>query len=302
MVVDCACGLPAFSPLVLSARRTATVLVVHHVHQAQFGVLPRPLAALARALERHAMPRVYRTATAVAVSESTRLEMTVQLGWRAPVVVVHNGTDVPSPASGPPGDERVIVLGRLSRHKRVDLAVRALVAVQQRRPGLRVDIVGDGPERSRLHDLVDALDARAVVDLHGRVSEEEKHRLLSHATLQLCASEAEGWGQVVLEAAGHGVPTVARQVPGLRESVRPGRTGWLVADSPDDATTVTALADAVDEALGELGEARRRREVADACRARAALFTWSATRDAFVSVAAQAVGRVRRRDSPRHSG
>lgn len=299
VVVDCACGLPAFSPLVLSPRRTAIVLVVHHVHQTQFTAMPQPLAGLARALERRAMPRAYRNATTVAVSESTRLEMTTRLSWRAPILVVPNGTDEAPPATSAPDDERVIVLGRLSHHKRVDLAVRALVAAHQRRPGLRVDIVGDGPEHGRLRRLIDTLDAAAVVRMHGRVSEEDKHLLLSRATVHLCASEAEGWGQVVLEAAGHGVPTVARRVPGLRESVRAGTTGWLIAADPDEATTVAALTDAVDEALDELSGAQRRAELADACRAWAAQFTWTSTHDAVLAVTAAAVTQVWQRATPR---
>ena len=46
----------------------------------------------------------------------------------------------------------------------------------------------------------------------------------------MCASDAEGWGQVVVEAASYGMPTLARDVPGLRDSIRDGETGWLVAD------------------------------------------------------------------------
>lgn len=298
LVIDADCGLPAFSPLVLSRRRTAVVLVVHHVHQNQFGVLPRPLAGVARALERRLMPRVYRHATTVAVSESTHTEMRAQLGWTGPVTVIPNGTDAPPEDSPRSEGERIVILGRLSSHKRVDLAIRAVVALQQRRPGLGVDVVGDGPERIHLRDLIAGLGATAGVRLHGRVSEAAKHELLAAACLHLCASEAEGWGQVVLEAAAHGVPTVARDVPGLRDSVRPGSTGWLVADSTDDQITVDALAAALDVALLQLGQAARRTEVAQACRSWAGQFTWAATHRAFAAVSADAIAQVVPREFP----
>ncbi|MGO4256432.1 glycosyltransferase [Marmoricola sp. RAF53] len=289
LVVDADCGLPAFSPLVLSQRRTAIVLVVHHVHQAQFGALPQPLAGIARGVERRMMPRVYRRTTTVAVSESTRTEMRSQLGWAGPVMVIPNGTDTPADVAVEPQGERVIVLGRLAPHKRVDLAVRALVASHRHRPALRADVVGGGPEHERLRRLVEVLGAADVVRFHGKVDEAEKHRLLASARVHLCASAAEGWGQVVLEAAGHGVPTLARDVPGLRDSVRPGVTGWLIGGHADDAATVEALTEGLRGALGELAETDRREEMAVDCRDWAGRFTWAETHRLTVAVAAEAL-------------
>lgn len=302
LVVDADCGLPAFSPLVLSRRRTAVLLVVHHVHQQQFGAMRQPFAGLARLLERRVMPWVYRRATAVAVSESTRSEMAAQLGWSGPVIVIPNGTDSPPELSIRPVGERVVILGRLSHHKRVDLALRAVVALRASRPGLEVDVVGDGPERARLEALLDTLGAASGVSLHGRVSETDKHRLLANARVHLCASDAEGWGQVVLEAASHGVPTVARAVPGLRDSVRPGSTGWLVADGRDDEATVAALTEALGNALDQLGRVSRRIEIAGACRSWAARFSWAETHRAVIATASESLQRTAARRSRGSTG
>lgn len=297
LVIDADCGLPTFSPIVLSRRRTAVLLLVHHVHQAQFGSLPRPLALVARWLERGAMPRVYRNAQCVAVSESTRAEMIAQLGWVGPVTVIHNGTEVaPERRSEIPG-ERVVILGRLSRHKRVDLALRALAALSARRPHLVADVVGGGAELGELRVLAEELGIATRVRFHGRVDEAEKHRLLARADVHLCASDAEGWGQVVLEAAGHGVPTVARDVPGLRDSVRAGETGWLVSGAADE---VDALAAAVDEALLQLVRPERRAEIDGRCRAWASGFSWAqmhreASAEASHAIARSASSSVRER-------
>ena len=64
--------------------------------------------------------------------------------------------------------------------------------------------------------------------LPGRVPEQAKADLLSSAWLTVAPSLAEGWGLTVLEANTLGTPAVAYDVPGLRDSVRDGRTGWLV--------------------------------------------------------------------------
>jgi glycosyltransferase involved in cell wall biosynthesis len=44
----------------------------------------------------------------------------------------------------------------------------------------------------------------------------------------VCPSEKEGWGLTVIESAASGTPVVARDAPGLRDSVRSGETGFLV--------------------------------------------------------------------------
>jgi glycosyltransferase involved in cell wall biosynthesis len=45
----------------------------------------------------------------------------------------------------------------------------------------------------------------------------------------------EGWGITVIEANAVGTPVVATDAPGLRDAVRDGETGLLVADGPADA-------------------------------------------------------------------
>jgi len=94
----------------------------------------------------------------------------------------------------------------------------------------------------------------------------------------VCASDAEGWGQVVVEAASYGLPTLARDVPGLRDSVRSGVTGWLLEDSTHQAVLVDRLTVGLRGALAELDDAGRRAEMRQACRDWAARFTWPAMR------------------------
>jgi hypothetical protein len=84
----------------------------------------------------------------------------------------------------------------------------------------------------------------------------------------------------VLEAAALGVPTVAFDVEGLRDSVHDGQTGWLVRDGED-------LTDVVDRAAKELADPVRRAELAAACRAWASELSWErATARMSVLVAA----------------
>jgi glycosyltransferase involved in cell wall biosynthesis len=294
-VIDSEHGIPMFSPL-LTPRRTAVVLVMHHVHLDQFGLyFPGWLAAVGRWLEGSVMPRVYRGLRTVAVSPSTVDEMRGRLGWRGPIGLLHNGADLPHPVTARRDPERVIIFGRLAAHKRVDVALEALALVARARPALHVDVVGRGPEEATVAEAVRRLGMADRVSLHGFLPEPEKDLILARSTLNVCASDAEGWGQVVIAAAASGVPTVARDVPGLRDSVIDGHTGWLIPAGADADSVVTDLAAAVEVALVELSEPGRRAEVETACRAQAARYTWPAFHEQARAVVAEELAAAPRR-------
>ena len=296
-VIDPENGIPVFVPLVVP-RRTAVVLVMHHVHQQQFlTYFTRPMSDVGRFLEHRLMPWVYRHAPTLVVSQSTHDEMVRQLGWDREVVLVPNGAYEAAVEADhvPPTDHQLVVLGRLAQHKRIDLVIRAFARLRDERPELRLDVIGRGPVEAELRALVEELGLQGLVTLHGFVSEEEKARLLCAATLQLCASDAEGWGQVVVEAAAYGVPTLARNVPGLRDSIRDGRTGWLIGHEDDAPEVVAAdLLTAADTVLTALQDREERRRVAEECRAWAHGFTWARMHDQVVEVVTQELARRRR--------
>lgn len=278
-VIDPACGLPSFSPLVLR-RSTPALLIVHHVHQDQFAVhFPAPVAAFGRWMERVAMPRVYRRRLVAAVSGSTAAEMRRQLGWTGDVRILENGADLPSYDAREAltkEPERIVVLGRLVAHKRVDLALEAVARLG--RTDVRVDVIGQGPERDRLVARAAELGLAEQVRFHGFLPGPAKDALLARASVHVCASDAEGWGQAVIDAAGSGVPTVARDVPGLRDSILPGESGWLVRDDPDHAVVVARIADVLAEVLEAATDPAVRTRRAGACLAWAGKFDWSQMR------------------------
>ncbi len=285
VVVDAENGIPVFSPPLLP-RRSAVILVMHHVHQEQFRTyFPPPLAILGRWLEAWLMPRVYRRARVLVVSDSTREEMRRQLGWSPPVQVLHNGADAPAHIAVRPDPERLVVLGRLATHKRVDLVLRAVHRLVRERPRLRVDVVGKGPEEQRLRDLVISLGLEEHAVIHGFLDEDDKHAVLGAAAVHVCASDAEGWGQVVVEAAAYGLPTLARDVPGLRESVHDGETGWLVDTTGlDEAGVVNGLVGGLRVALHEVAGAQESEEIARRCREWADQFSWKGMRESALGV------------------
>ncbi|MCC9144281.1 MULTISPECIES: glycosyltransferase family 4 protein [unclassified Arthrobacter] len=267
-VIDCQNGIPFFSPLFLP-RATPVVQVVHHVHQDQFATrFAPPLAAVGRFLEKDVARVVYGQRSIAAVSLSTRLELRRRLGYSGPIFVVPNGTmDLPDEVGPRDPDPTITVVSRLVPHKRLDLLLGQIAVVVEAIPNLRVNIVGDGSERERLHKIAADLGLLSNVTFHGYQPNAVRDGLLSRAWITASTSAAEGWGCSIIEANAWGVPCVALRVPGIRDSVVDGKTGWLV-DEPRDfgATLITALK--------ETGNVESARSITAACRDWAARFTW----------------------------
>jgi glycosyltransferase involved in cell wall biosynthesis len=266
VVVDVENGIPFFAPL---WQRAPVVCLVHHVHTDQWAMqFSPPVAGLGRWLERSLMPRVYRRARFVAVSASTQREL-VGIGVAADRIrTIEMGCE-PVPTTGSPDPEpRFLVLGRLVPHKRVELAVRGWERVRPLTGG-RLVVVGEGPELERLRAL-----AGPGVEFTGRVTAAEKGRQLGAAWLLIHPAHHEGWGTVVMEAAAAGLPTVAFDVPGLRDSVEDGVTGVLAGDEDAFLDAWTRLA--TDTSV--------RAQMSAAARRRAATFTWDRAVASFEDV------------------
>ncbi|MER7460253.1 glycosyltransferase family 4 protein [Micromonospora sp. NPDC126480] len=275
-VIDCQNGIPFFSPLVLP-RRVPVVCVIHHVHDRQFRLYFGPLLGRFGAwLEGPVARRVYRDGVTLAVSPSTAEAVRDRLRWMAPVVVVPNGSDARTGATprGHDGRPRLVCVGRVTPHKRVDLVVDAVARLRGRRPDLTLDVVGGGPDVDRIRRHVADRGLTGVVTVHGHVPAQQRDALVDAAWLHVTGSWGEGWGLVVVEAAAAGLPTVAFDVEGIRDAVRPGRTGWLAAEGDDPAGS---LAECLDRALDRLAEPGNAARAAAECRRWSGSFRWDDT-------------------------
>jgi phosphatidylinositol alpha 1,6-mannosyltransferase len=137
----------------------------------------------------------------------------------------------------PRGEKLVGFVGRLAREKQVDDLV-ALDAL----PGVRVVIVGDGPERPRLQRLMP--DAHFTGMLHGT----ELSTFLASLDILVHTGESETFCQVIQEGLASGVPVVSVRAGGPIDLVDPSRTGWLYPPG-DLATMVDRVRDLTGDEL-----------------------------------------------------
>jgi glycosyltransferase involved in cell wall biosynthesis len=158
--------------------------------------------------------------------------------------VVLEGAYTGSAAGEPPmpAEPFVLFAGRHIPEKNVPALVRAMALL----PGLRAEILGDGPERAEVERLARAYGERVAV--RGFVSSEEVEDRLRRALCMVLPSRREGYGMVVIEAASHGTPSVVVAAPdnAAVELVAEGVNGFVAAsDAPADiAAAVQRVAEA----------------------------------------------------------
>src|SRR5258707_2154823 len=167
----------------------------------------------------------------------------------------------------------MLSVGRIQRLKGVDLAIRALAALDD--PKLALVIVGgpsgpDGPaEQARVHALADDLGVAGQINW---VSPRRHERLADYyraADVCIVPSHSESFGLVALEAAACGTPVVAAAVGGLRSLVDHEHTGFLIEgrDPVDFAAPVERLL--ADEILAS--------DMCVSAAARSTRYSWSMT-------------------------
>jgi glycosyltransferase involved in cell wall biosynthesis len=149
--------------------------------------------------------------------------------------------------------ERVVLsVGRLSREKaHLDL-IEGFKRLRENNPAisLRLIIVGDGPELSRLEAAAASVDIRELVTFTGQVS--DVHPFYAMADVFVLPSRSEGSPNVLLEAMAASVPVVATAVGGVPEMVVANESALLVPSNDPPA-----LAAAISRILNERGLAQR---------------------------------------------
>jgi glycosyltransferase involved in cell wall biosynthesis len=121
----------------------------------------------------------------------------------------------------------LIFVGALVPYKACDLALRAAAPLLQRDLA-RFTVVGDGPERDRLHELTKSLGIENAVSFVGSVPHSEVMRLMGLADVLVFPSVHEFGGAVVMEALAAGAIPVVADFGGPADTVRPD-VGFKVA-------------------------------------------------------------------------
>jgi colanic acid/amylovoran biosynthesis glycosyltransferase len=184
----------------------------------------------------------------VAISDYNR-RFLVERCPGARVEVVHCGVDVGRYAwRGLDGRacDRVVCVASLFPKKGHSDLVDALALLAEHRPGLKLELIGDGPERDRILARARQLGVGGRVSAPGACSADEVRAALTDArafalpAIRLPSGRMEGIPVALMEAMAAGVPVVATRLSGIPELVQDGVTGLLV-EPHDPASLAAAL-------------------------------------------------------------
>jgi glycosyltransferase involved in cell wall biosynthesis len=210
----------------------------------------------------------------VVVSDQIREQLVRQWIPSDRIVVIPNAIDeqwaaaarVPFAAAslrrelGIGSDEKtVLIAARLSKEKDHATLLRAVAELREKHHLTpRLIILGDGPERQRIDQIIAALRLTDQVILPGWVSSEPYYGIADVAVL---SSVTEGSPNAILEAIGAGVPVVATAVGGIPEIVTHGESALLVA-AGDSSGMAEAMRSVLTSPELSLRLAARGREIA----------------------------------------
>jgi glycosyltransferase involved in cell wall biosynthesis len=258
--------LPFFMPLVTSI--PVVPVIPHLFGTTVFREANAVVAAYVVAMEKF-IPTVYKRNRFMVISPSTKEDLVARGVDPDRVEVVLCGLDHGRYRNL--GLERfaeptIVHLGRLRRYKSVEVALGAMLKIRERLPSAKLAIIGDGPHKRALEVQTHRLGLGESVRFLGFMRGEELVEYLNRAHLLVNPSPKEGWGLTVVEANACGLPVVASDRPGLRDSVRDGETGYLVPYGDAAAFAAKSLAILEDRELW--------RRMSESARERVRGLTW----------------------------
>jgi len=156
----------------------------------------------------------------VAVSEYLR-SCIAALGLPGDVEVIGNPIDtaVFRPPEQRPEEDLVVSIGRLESDKDPDLVVDAFALARAQIPSLRLEMIGDGPERRRIADRIDRQGLSGFVSISPYLPREAVAERLRSARVFALGSRVETFCVAAAEAISCGVPVVMPRIGPMPELV-----------------------------------------------------------------------------------
>jgi len=168
---------------------------------------------------------------AVAVSRDMQNAFVKQYGFdKMKVSVIHNGIEVPEISTKRYNVCPFVIgsSGRLFPVKDYPFMVKIAKAIREKTSRVSFNLAGDGPERPKLHALIQQYRLNGTFVLKGHLK--DMSAFYQGLDLYLNTSIHEGIPMSVLEAMAHGLPVIAPKVGGFAEIVDNGVDGYLLSE------------------------------------------------------------------------
>lgn len=252
LVIEEVNTIPFFTKYYTQSRKSRSFLFFHQLaREVWFYQMFFPLSVVGYLIEPIYL-RFINDMKVITISLSTKTDL-VRYGFkRDNIALMRLGIEIePLRELAPKSLEAptVLSLGAVRHMKRTLDIVRAFEVLKhggkEVSDGMQLIIAGDmkGKYGRIVTNAINRSGYKESIQLLGRVSKDEKMRLMRESTLLAVTSLKEGWGLVVPEANSQGTPAVVYNVDGLRDSVQDGVTGLIAkTNTPQGlAASITEL-------------------------------------------------------------
>ena len=276
--------IPFYTPLYLKMNR---LVVIPHLFATTVFHEVNPVLATYVYLGEAPLVSVYKGNHFNVISESTAEEMIARGIPREDVSIIHCGIDrqryAYDAAVAKYDQPTILYLGRIKKYKSIQHLIAALPLVRKTVPEARLMVVGDGDYVAPLRQQAEALGLSAHVEFPGFVPSDDKVDRMRRSQVAVLPSLKEGWGLTNIEANSVGTAVVAANVPGLRDSVRDGVSGFLYEYGNIEELAAKIVRILQDRALRE--------QLEQGARAWAETFNWDSAARKFEELALRIAGR-----------
>lgn len=233
-VIDQFHAYPFFTPFLVPKRKSITI--IHEVAGEIWDYMTfRPINIFGKNFERFLLRTLYKNRVFVTVSKSTKEELKKNGVKDSKMFILRQGIDedYKKIKKSSPAINNLIYTGGLRKMKRVEDQILALKLLVKDFPQIRLSITGEktGDYYERLKQIIKREHLEDNVNFVGFLPKTQLIELLSRSYLSLGTSVKEGWGLAISEAAGVGVPSVAYNIAGYRDSIKHLQTGVLTFEN-----------------------------------------------------------------------
>lgn len=186
-----------------------------------------------------------------------------------PKPAIKSGDERHSPLDGE--TIKIVVVSRLVKRKGVDILIRIIPKVCRLSRKYKFVIVGDGPKRDELEQMVDYFELHDNVRILGAVNHQNVPAILRECDIFLNTSLTEAFCMTILEACSCGLQVVSTNVGGIHEVL------------PGNLITLTSLGDA-DMIKSILKATNKRFEYKEIEQINREMYSWSIVADRTIQV------------------
>jgi len=278
VVIDEVHGIPFFTPWYVKGKKIVLICeVAGELWRKIFGAF---FGLLGRLIEKFYLSFIYKNILFLTISDSTKKDLIKDGVNEKDIIVLSMGINVPRNMGNieKEKEKTLIFVGRLTAAKGIEEALNALKEIVKTNKNVKLWVVGRGEENyvQKLKRMCIQLGIEKKVTFNGFISESRKFSLLARAHLLIHPSLKEGFGLTIPEAGFVGTPVVAYDSSGLRDIVKNGRNGVLVAENSPKSLANTAMQILSDDLLYQ--------KLCQGARKEASKYSWDNTANTILDI------------------